>query len=588
MNLDAKPKLPKILRIPFWEDFVDSVTEELNSIRGKVEDKEIFFDVDRIEDRERLIEISRAFGYIPDLSLDDSLENLKENVSAITFRIRNKSNFISYKHLFKTIPYPGELFVMYNADVKLVRAGIPVVDLIDKLESFEDYSEPFIYPAEENYSRFLFTTLYLDMGLSLDSLSQPWSLDVFTSSAATKHIAVELALSEIITRNGDEFLMVSDKVDYLFNGVDYTRKLVEVPHVGTQLSFILDESGYYDSYSEGTDDFSIPKTKTIASVTDKYVPEDPVDEKIVKMVFGSGSRDLVSVTNGGSYPNSLESPFSFSTLVEDEKRHVIVDYVGWKIIDSYVQANSVRGDSIATGNDEVIDMEGQLSFPNVEPFSLRIPFRSLTLDTAVVDNGQEGLFIEGMTDYSVGSINYDTGEYNFITEKREDVLMEVLSLTSQDGHFVTGLSNSRIIPGSLTLRFRIGETGFIKYDNGVGGFTDYTAGINAGTINYVDGSIDVVFISEVDARDEGATEQGNIDGGITVTYSYIREFPVNYGEIVDAEYRVEEDIPITEVGLEDDNGDLVAYATFPPIVLGDPKYHASFQFFIRTGNFNDY
>ena len=586
--LDAKQKLPKVLRTPFWEDFMDAVIVELNTLKERIEQKKIFFDVDQLEDPNQLIDISRTFGYIPDLTLDGSLENIKDNVNSITFRIRNKSTFTSYQYIFKTVPYPGQLYILYNADTKLVRAALPVFELIGQLEAHEDYSKPFVYPAEENFSRFLFTTLFLDSGLVLDSPSQSWALDVFTESSATKHIAVEYSIDKVITQNGDEFLMTPDKMDYLFNAVDYTRKVVEVPHVGAHLSFIVDETGFYDSFSEGADDYSIPDVKAKASVTDIYVPEDSVEEKVERMVFGSGSQDLVSITNGGTYPTELESPFSFSDLIEDEKLHILFNGGSWKIINSYAQANSVRGEAIDTGTGDILETSGQLAFPDIEPSSFRVPFRSLTLNTAIVDNGQEGLFIDGFTDYPVGSINYETGHYEFITEKREDVLLEVLSLLPQDGAFSTSLSNARIIPGSLALRFKIGDTGFVKFDNGFGGFTDLTTGIEAGTIDYTNGTIDVIFISEVDGRGEGAEGQGDVDGGITVSYSYIREFPTTDGEIMEAEYRVDENIPITEVGLEDDEGNLIAYATFPPIVLGNPKYHASFQFFIKSGDFNDY
>lgn len=584
MATNVKDLLPPNLRTQFWFDFADVVEEELRLLKDRIKEKELLYDVANLNDKGELIDIAKSLGYTPDLSLDDSLENVKNNVNSVTFRIRNKTNYISYEYIFKTVPYPGEVFILYYEDNKLQRATIPVLQMMSDLGTSEQpYNEPFTYVAEENYRQFLFSQLFLDMGLRLDSSSRPWALDEFSSSSATNHLAIEYALNRIITQDGEEFLMTPSYLNYLFNAVDYTRKVTEVPHVGSQLSLIMDQTGYYDSASGGVDAYSIPKLKTRCAVTSNYEPQGAASD-IYRMVAGTGTQTLPSESDGGGavWPGNLDNQVVDSVLVDDETDEI----QDWKIINTVLPANTVTNEIIGTGDNTVFTKTGTFNVAPIKPYSLKVQFNSSPNEFTIVDDGLGKLFIDGITDYSVGKVNYSTGEYEIATEKFEDVDLEVLSdVAVEDEDLTINLAHPNIESGTFYLYFTIGETGYIKRDNGGGGFSDTTTGITSGSIDYDNGSLEVVFQGETEPREANATEHGNKQGGVTCEYQFTREYEVDDGSEIAASYETTSPLPLTEAGLKDVDGNLIAYATFPPISMDNVRYHASFQFLIYKGEF---
>lgn len=581
MATNVSELLPPNLRSPFWIQFAEAVSEELQRFKTHVQEKEIFYDVSTLDDKQQLIDLARSLGYTPDLSLDDSLENIKDNVNSVTFRIQNKTTYLSYQYIFKTVPYTGQVYILYYEDNKLQRAVISLLQMLSELgTSAQPYTEPFIYQAEENYSEFLFSELFLDTGLSLDSSSRPWALDEFSSSSKTNHMAIEYSLERVITQDGEEYLMTPDYLGYLFNAVDYTRKVTEVPHIGSHLSLIMDNSGFYDSATGGDEDYSTPKLKTRAAVTDQYVNEDPASE-VHRMVAGTGSQDLPSINDDNpQWPTELDNKVVDTVLVTNETEEI----EDWKIINSMLPANTVTNELLGTGDNEVFESSGTLNVEGVKPYSVRIHFVSTPDEYTIIDDGQENLFIEDQEDYPVGSIDYDTGEYEFSTSKREDVELEVLSQVSTES-IDLNLDHQLVTPNSFTLYFTIGETGYAKSDDGGGGFTDTSTGIIAGEIDYDSGTVSATFQDKTRAREDDATEHGNKEGGVTAEYSFTREYEVDSDSDVTIDYEVENPLPLTEAGIEDSDGNLLAYATFPPIAMDNVRYHASFQFLIRKENF---
>lgn len=577
---NPKKRLPSILKNNFWIDFMDSVSEELQRMKDEIQKKNLFYDVQSLTDKDELISIAKALGYTPDISLDDSLNNIKENVDSVPFRIKNKTTYLLYQYIFKTVPYPGEVFILYHEENKLIRAAISLLEMLGELgSSAQPYDEPFTYEAEENYSKFLFSELFLDTGLFLDS-TIPWALDTLTSSSKTNHMAIEYVLEKVITRDGTDYLMLPDYFNYLFNAVDYTRKVTEIPHIGAQLSLIMDESGYFDAYTNESDGYSMPVLKTKAAVTDQYIPTDPATNAI-RIIAGTGTQDLPSESDSSpSWPTELENQFAYYELVEVETEETS-DY---KIFNTMVQGNKIVGEKLGDGSDSVFSQTGSLGFPNVKPYSIRINFNASPDSYTIIDNGKGELYLEDTSDYKMGTIDYDTGEYDFATEKLEDQELEVLSQISVNSLNMS-LEHENVQETTFYLRFKIGETGYIKQDDGTGGFTDTSTGISSGTLNYSDGTLDVTFQSSTEPRESDATKHGDEEGGVTCEYQFNREFDVDNGSEITVDYEVLGDFDITEAGVIDVNDNLIAYATFPPIRTNDSKYHASFQFIIKKGSF---
>jgi hypothetical protein len=582
MATNVKELLPPNLRNEFWTDFADSVSEELIRFKNRVKEKEILYDVSSLNNKDDLVEIAKSLGYTPDLSLDNSLQNIKENVNAVTFRIQNKSSYLSYEYIFKTIPYAGEVFILYYEDDKLQRAAINILEMLGDLGSSDQpYNEPFTYEAEENYSQYLFSTLFLDTGLRLDSSSRPWALDESTSSSKTNHIAVEYALNRIITQDGTEYLMTPDYLGYLFNGVQYTRKVTEVPHVGSQLSLIMDPSGFYDKFSDGNDSYSIPDLKLRCAVTDQYVTANSADNAY-RLVAGTGTTTLPSVNDGSpTWPTELANQVVDSILVDDETDEI----QDWKIVNTMLPANTITNETLGIGTGDVFSASGSFNISNIKPYSVRINFISSPFEYTIVDDGQGRLFVDGVTDYPIGSVDYEAGTYNFATEKKEDIDLEVLSEISVS-NIDTNLAHTLVEPGTFFLYFKIGETGFIKQDDGGGNFVDVSTGLVSGSVDYTSGAVEAVFQSSTASREANADEHGNIDGGVTAEYQFTRQYEVDNGSTISADYEVTEPLPLTEAGLKDVDGNLLAYGTFPPISMDDVRYHASFQFLIKKSAFD--
>lgn len=581
MATNVSNLLPPNLRTPFWNQFAEAVGEELQRFKTQVQKKSIFYDVATLDDEQQLINIARSLGYTPDVSLDDSLESIKDDVNSVTFRIQNKTTYLSYQYIFKTVPYTGQVYILYNEDNKLQRAVISLIEMLDELgTSTQPYTEPFVYQAEENYGEFLFSALFLDMGLRLDSSSRPWALDEFSSSSKTNHMAIEYSIERVITQDGVEYLMTPDYLGYLANAVDYTRKVTEVPHIGSHLSLVMDNSGFYDSASDGSEEYSTPATKTKAAVTDQYVNAAPAKE-VHRMVAGIGSQSLPSVNDGSpQWPTELANKVVDTVLVENETEET----GNWKVINSMLPANTATNELLGTGSGDVFEASGTLNVDGIKPYSVKIRFISSPEEYTIIDNGQRSLFIEGQENYPVGSIDYETGEYEFSTSKREDVGLEVLSQVSTDGIDVN-LNFPLILPNSLTLYFTIGETGYAKKDSGSGEFINTSTGLITGGIDYQSGTLEATFEDDTRPRKNNAKEQGNEDGGITVEYSYTQEYEVNTGTDITIDYETDDSLPLTEAGIEDADGNLLAYATFPPISMDSIRYHAGFQFLIRKENF---
>ena len=86
-------------------------------------------------------------------------------------------------------------------------------------------------------------------------------------------------------------------------------------------------------------------------------------------------------------------------------------------------------------------------------------------------------------------------------------------------------------------------------------------------------------------RDAEATKQGSIEGGVTCKYQFTRQYEVDSGRDIIAQYEVEDTVNITEAGIEDVDGNLLAYATFPPVSMNDSRFHLSLQWLILKDSF---
>lgn len=128
--------------------------------------------------------------------------------------------------------------------------------------------------------------------------------------------------------------------------------------------------------------------------------------------------------------------------------------------------------------------------------------------------------------------------------------------------FTTNLSKETILQQyGFELLYTIGGEDFIARDDGSGNIIGNH--ISSATINYTTAEIDITFDTQTD-----------VSTNVTANYKY--NSIADESSLGDSFTNTQ----ITEAGLFNSTGDMVAYATFPPVEYNDNKFHIAFQFVI--------
>ena len=149
-----------------------------------------------------------------------------------------------------------------------------------------------------------------------------------------------------------------------------------------------------------------------------------------------------------------------------------------------------------------------------------------------------------------GTINYLTGEYSLTFFKPITEINYSVGTNVEDITFT--LPNKPIEEGSVTIEYTVSGTRFTATDNGSGGFS--SAGLIGSSINYITGDIMLDF-------------NGVATDIIVTKYTYKNQSIPSINTIVNVNYKIDDIVPITEVGIKNNRGDLVAYATFPKVEM---------------------
>ncbi len=256
MSLDLKKYLPKILKTEFWTDLMDGVSTELqNIINELILPKLDFWNIHDLTDNDQLIEIAKTFGYTPDRSLDSTTDFLKKDVDSLSYRVKKKSTSLSYYHIFRAIPHSGEIYPSYWDGDKLNRAYQNLDDIIT-----HTVSKPFTLTPQPNFNAFLLGQITLDYDPILildDDLNIPnWFLDMQLSIIPAKHLFIEYIIDKLLTESDIEYSMFISYMEFLARATEYNRKVTMVPHVGAQLTAIMDNSGEFDKGFFGDENYS--------------------------------------------------------------------------------------------------------------------------------------------------------------------------------------------------------------------------------------------------------------------------------------------------------------------------------------------
>jgi len=276
--IDLKNFTPTMVKNQdLWGDFLDAVSDELDNIRVEIEKKNRLFEVELYDDIYELIDLARSLGYAPNLILREDITYVRQEVESIVFKIKNKATYSYYNYLFKLIPKKGQVYILFQDYLTLVRA-------IDWSTTFTNLFDHDITIPFSDMVSILHYDEYQDKPVELDALIlfyldsiEKWYLDQDIVIKPTQHLAIEYQIEELLQNdNSEDVLMRSDYLAYLKQGVDYGRKVTNVPHIGFNVSFLMGEQGFFDTFSED-ENYSIPDLKIACSVTDGYKDSIPQD-----------------------------------------------------------------------------------------------------------------------------------------------------------------------------------------------------------------------------------------------------------------------------------------------------------------------
>jgi hypothetical protein len=181
------------------------------------------------------------------------------------------------------------------------------------------------------------------------------------------------------------------------------------------------------------------------------------------------------------------------------------------------------------------------------------------------------------------TVNYTTGEYTINTTYDKSVT-EVVSSSAQlnINNFGFGIpEGTSLVPASVNLTFFLPDGSSYTAKDVVDlvdptkGYFSETTNIYSSEIDYDNKTFSVVFNTYTSFLND-----------ITISYQYRVVNPPDINTNIYAEYITENNIKITEAGIIDSFGNMIAYATFPPIEMNDAKFHTTYQFLIYNGSFN--
>lgn len=266
-----------------WVNFMEAIGSELELMKVHILSKKDLFNPNT-EEQDKLLDLSEMFGYNPNLILDNSLEMIKSEYLSIPYRIKLKTTYDGYYIIFKQINANGDIYNYYYDGNKLIKAMNYYSSLNKILDGTYVYGDIFTYnEADKNFSTLLSAeTIYLDNEVYLDDMvgNYHWNLDRGVNIIPTKHLGIEYYPQGIMKNDeGEDCILNKYWYYYLETGVNYTRRVPIIPHLGLQLSVVIKENTAYD-YLTPNKNYTIDDLKLNASTSftlnKKFVGVEPI------------------------------------------------------------------------------------------------------------------------------------------------------------------------------------------------------------------------------------------------------------------------------------------------------------------------
>lgn len=563
-SLYSEKKMAPEIKSELWRAITKALEDEILLMVKQFELKKIMYNIDEMN-YEQLLEISSILGVNFDANVINSIQFLREEVRAIPFKIEYKDNIKSLDSFARSLGYLGQTYVYYHYSTSsaILRGQVNPLLLLPN----HDVTKPIVQKSEYNFSGDRSETVKLDTGSELDSFI-PWHLGESDSRNGTTHLGIEIFLNQIWNPKEDEenpnrkeCLIPWKALDFISSNVEFARRAVVVPHIGCNTTFISNMSGVTDHIKEG--EYTHPEIKTNVCIKPEGINVITELDDISYFEFGVGShKDLPTTSGSGTFPTELNKKIARVKPYRDEKwlssDWLVVNghYHGLSVTNcllhdsSGYKGNVVGGSGIVNGINNVFT--GTLEFAPLKKKFVEFEVTYLGVLYSFKDDGLGNL----KSDKCNGTIDYITGDYvlNFdfeytrrITENitTEQTTYELVLPYSGEIKNVEGENHVSILYST--------DKRYIAKDDGLGNITG--EGIVSGTINYSTGELTLEFSSNL-----------RLDSSLTIIYSYPLEItPDTNSEIRANYYCTGQILDITEAGFYNQNEELVAYCTFPPI-----------------------
>lgn len=632
MSLNLIRKIPTSLRNEFWSAFILAVEDEILTMKEEIEKKKTLFtpsktDLIRLKELGQLIydldfasltTIETLMVQIYDIPPITVQEFLRQLIMKTPFQQKYKGLLPAYQSAFK--------FLFYNLEPKIsvykrtsiqdyfTGENIIIRDLlpnpfndIPKIaeykivdgeeQSLEDsgtvlgFSDgfPSIY-RQEVTNNFLgelrkLPTLDDDEGETLDSDSN-LILDLKSEelSLPTKHVSFEFVANQLFQRAKSDgtienLFMPADATALLYSSLYYSdKKSIEVPHIGSQLTFIIDNSGFTGMISDELEDLGCQ-----AAVNPDVLEEGVFSkDQILYMKFGMAKYPLPTyVEESTIFPEDLAFPIytKFLTLVEtyetDEFIAGVGEYVG-QAVGGFPISVDDNGLKVDGNNIPIIFGVGVSSFEDIPfPSDLVLPIRPNTLKMAFVDTTElnpitsmmritDNGFGKLVSDYCEGTIDYKTGNISLKTSFEKTIDVEEQIIGDQFEYF----SPEEIKPNTLRIICRSQEGTFYILDDGQGNLVSDCEEFDNGTVSYTSPQkITINFKEEINKK-------------VRIIFKYDYVSPITPNHILYLyEVFTENPVQITEAGLfvrtveNPTQEQMIAYATFPAFEFTYNYFH---------------
>lgn len=363
---------------------------------------------------------------------------------------------------------------------------------------------------------------------------------------------------------------------YYINNIDYYQHYINIElHKNDTLYFFIDTILV----------FSIPITQSYNGTHKLYIGSDSnksidsyfygfINEFNIKLGFYTTNEKQYIYTNKVRLITKLHNFYNRVPLSNFEKAESSDGQ--YMVVTSYNKALFINNEFLFNRKNNIEIYNGITKYNNLIPKTVGVTIRYLSEDkyiTATFKDNGGGFFesiIENDESYLIsGRIDYLTGAYSVYLFSYKSIKNAQI-FPFQSTNQVTASLYKHIKPLSINIFYTIGTVNFNAVDDGLGNILGYQVDIENSYVNYETGDFFIKFIEPTD---------NNTD--VRIQYSYKITPLIDNGEPIFIEYNTYNNLEVTEVAIENQNKEIMVYATFPPIKFNSMYNYLDTAFLLK-------